>query len=582
MAARDRATAAAIARHARARARWPGVTCPISDEGGRYYYDHLAARKALTFFATELTLPHDGSPFRLMDWMRLLIVEPLIGWKRTADGRRRFRKVYLEIAKKNAKSALASGLGLYFLHADGEPAAQVYAVASDKEQARIVFREAAAMNQRSEALKERSEVWGGNKTDTIVVHGETSDSFFRVLSSEVRGKHGPNIHALFFDEFHEQRTRDLYETLSRGIVARPQPVIFLSTTAGSDSESICREEHDAAERAISAPMDAPEILPVIFAAAVKDDWTSAEAMAKANPSLGVTVQRDALETMVREALSEPRKQNTYKNLHLNIWTAQDEAWIPVEWWDACPATASLAGAEGLMACFGIDLAAKIDLAGFAAILRRPREGAALPLVVKSEDEAGIVREKTLNLDFNLDIFTRFWMPEARFDERRKTENTPWAQWREGGFVTVTPGTMNDFDAIYEDVTKRALPEFKAAGVTLGSFAFDSWNANQFGGALVRDGVKAVEVPQTVKMLSEPSKVFEALVRSGFVRHDGNPVMRWCVGNVAAKEDRKGGILPHKPSKNRQIDGVVAVVNALGRLLVEPEAAAPLAPMVIDF
>ena len=196
--------------------RWPGVTIPIHDLGGRYVFDEDEAARAVDFFPTflrHLTGEFADRPFELLDWQRDLLVRPLFGWKRAADGLRRFRKVFIVIGKKNGKSACISGLGLYLLHCDREPGAEIVAAAADREQAGIVFNEARDMNAGSRRLAARSETY----RRAIVIPATRSS--FKVVSSDVKGRHGPNIHALLFDEFHTQPNRDLYDTLSKGISA---------------------------------------------------------------------------------------------------------------------------------------------------------------------------------------------------------------------------------------------------------------------------------------------------------------------------------------------------------------------------
>ena len=319
-------TAAAVRANAEARRRWPGVSIAIDDAGGRFYFDEADAARAVEFFPKflrHLKGEFAGQPFHLLDWQRELLVRPLFGWKRTSDGLRRFRRVFLEIAKKNGKSGMCSGLGLYLLHCDREPGAEIVAAAADREQAGIVFNEARDMNETSAALAGRSETY----RRAIVVPGTRSS--FKVVSSDVKGRHGPNIHALLFDEFHAQPDRELYDTLAKGVAARRQPIVVLITTAGDDQDSVCYEEYDYARRVMAGVIEDETYLPIVFEATEEDDWRAPETWAKANPSLDVTVKRDYLEAECRAAVAEPRKQNAFKRLHLNVWTRTTEVWIPI-------------------------------------------------------------------------------------------------------------------------------------------------------------------------------------------------------------------------------------------------------------
>lgn len=592
---RARETDAATRRHEGALRRWPGVSIQIDDGGGRWYFDEAEAARAVDFapsYLRHLKGELGGQPVEYLPWAAELIVRPLFGWKRVADGLRRFRHVYCQIPKKNTKSLICSGIGLYLLECDGEPGADIIAAAGTREQATIVFGEARDMVEActDEDLRGRTQV-----LRKAIVVPETH-SVFRVVSADAKAQHGPNIHGLIFDEFHTQPNRELFDTLSKGIASRRQPVVLIITTPGDDQGSVCYEEYERAKRVLGNQAEEEHVLPVIFEATDKDDWTDPKVWARVNPGLGLSVKMEYLVNECNAAKREARKLNAFLQLNLGIWTQQATAWLALADWDALPATASPRDASGVVACFAVDVGNKIDLSAGVALLRRPREGPAKTLEMRSVDETGKEQKKTLNLNFTLDIFTRFWMPEARFLQRSKDENIPWKKWADEGWLAVTDGTIVDLDVIYGTMTgfrvgpdlRRGYlpgpgdlaPLLREGGAHLGAFAFDSWNATHFGSMLMADGIAAVEVPQTVKMLSEPSKVFEALLLAGLIRHDGNPVMRWCVGNVAAKEDKKGNLFPHKPAKNKQIDGVSATVTALGRLLVEPNAAPPLMPFVV--
>lgn len=216
--------------------RWPGVTIEITDCGGKYRFDETQAARVCNFFpkyCSHAKGPFAGKPFELLEYQAELILRPLFGWVRD-DGTRRFRKAYIEIPKKNGKTQLVAGLALYMLLADNEPGAEVYVAAADREQARILFSAATAMVESNLALGKRLQIYR-NK----IVRKDDTTAFFQVLSAEAATKHGPNIHCLIIDELHAQPDRDLFETLTRGVIARRQPLILLITTAGDDDESIC-------------------------------------------------------------------------------------------------------------------------------------------------------------------------------------------------------------------------------------------------------------------------------------------------------------------------------------------------------
>lgn len=234
----------------------------------KYRYDKQAAEDAVAFF--ELYLRHSkgewaGQPFKLLPWQADEIIRPLFGWKRP-DGTRKYRRAYIEVPRKNGKSTLMAGLGLYLLTADREGGAEIYSAASDKDQARIVFAEAQLMVEQSPQLSQLCQTW---KTS---IASPRSNSSYKVLSSDVKSKHGFNAHGILFDELHAQPNRDLWDVLTTSTGARRQPLIIAITTAGYDKNSICWEQHDYACKVRDGIIEDDTFLPVIYAAAPDDDW----------------------------------------------------------------------------------------------------------------------------------------------------------------------------------------------------------------------------------------------------------------------------------------------------------------------
>jgi phage terminase large subunit-like protein len=563
---RAKATAAAGRANAKARERWPDVTIAIDDAGGRFWFDAAEAARAIDFFPTFLRHfkgEFAGQPFHLLDWQRELLIAPLFGWKRTSDGLRRFRRVFLEIAKKNGKSGMCSGLGLYLLHCDREPGAEIVAAAADREQAGIVFNEARDMNETSDALAARSESY----RRSIVVPATRSS--FKVVSSDVKGRHGPNIHALLFDEFHAQPDRELFETLAKGVAARRQPIVVLITTAGDDQDSVCYEEYEYAKRVMAGVIEDETYLPVIFEAKEEDDWRSPATWAKSNPSLDVTVKRDYLETECRAAVVEPRKQGAFKRLHLNVWTRTSEIWIPSEWWRDCPALPTEDLLAKLPVAGGLDLSSTTDLTAFVLVFRIPPSGSEAAKVEVAEiDAKGEAVKKTLSINYDLAVVPYLWMPEDRLYERSKEDDVDYGVWVRAGHLRTTPGGVVDYDFIFRAITDEIAPRFKVKQI-----GYDPWNALQFALQLEKAGFEPVEVRQGPKTLSAPCKVLHALTKASRVHHADNKAMAWCVANAAVKEDENENIRPVKSNPKRRIDGVVAAVTALSRLMVLPDRPA---------
>jgi phage terminase large subunit-like protein len=557
--------------NAAALAQWPAATIAIDDLGGKYVFDEDEAARAVDFaptFLRHLKGEVAGQPFELLPWQRELVVRPLFGWKRKEDGLRRFRKVFVLVPKKQAKSELCSALGLYLTFCDREPGAEVLAAAADREQAMEVFREARDMAANSRRLSARAQIL----RKAIVV--PDTRSVFRVVSSEVRGRHGPSIHGLIFDEFHAQQNRDLYDALSKGIAARRQPVVIIITTAGDDTDSVCYEEYEYAKKVIAGIHQDETYLPVIFEPAPEDDWRSPATWRRVNPALGITVKEEYFQNEVRAAEAEPRKQGPFKRYHLNIWTQARETWIPIEWWNECPPLPTAESLAGRSVAGGLDLSSTTDLTAFVLVFRLPEsrlEGEKVPTVEAVEvDAAGAPVKKVLSINYDLAVLPFLWMPEERLHERSKEDGVDYGVWVRAGNLRTTPGSVVDYDFIFRTIVDELAPRYKVKEI-----GYDPWNALQFALQLEKAGLQPVEVRQGPKTLSTACKVFHALTRARRVHHDGNRAMAWCVTNAAVKEDENENIRPIKANPKKRIDGVVAAVTALSRLMVLPDC--PVSP-----
>ena len=469
-----------------------------------------------------------GKPVELLDWQWRDLVAPLFGWKR-ADGTRRYRSFYVEVPKKNGKSTLMSVLELYLLMGDGEPGAEVYTAAADRDQASIIHNEAEAMVRMSPAFSRRLICTTSRKTIAYPVTSST----LKAMSADAPTKEGLNAHAVIFDELHAQRTPVLWDTLRFSGAARRQPIIGSITTAGYDRHSICYEQRQIAEQVIDGTYPAWDFLGVIYAADPEDDWTSPDVWRAANPSLGVTIKEADMAAACAEAQASPRKENSFKRYRLNIWTEQDVRWLSMEAWDACKADPP--DLTGCPAWLGLDLSTRVDLTASVAVVRH-------------EDTWWIV--------------PRFFIPGDRIREREDRDRVPYSQWVNEGWITATPGNVVDYQAVRRTVREDA------ARYDLQEIAIDPWNAQQLATQLAEeDGYRVVEFRQGYGSLSGPSKDLEALILSAGMHHDGNPVLRWNAGNVAVETDASGNIKPSKAKSTERIDGIVAAVMGIGRAML---------------
>lgn len=571
----------------------PGVTLELAatwvpecrrweSHGGRYYFDGAAADLACDFFPGFLK-HHKGEfagrPFELLPYQDQLVIRPLFGWKRASDGLRRFRKVFLAVPKGSGKSPLGSGLALFLTFCDNEEGAEVYSAAADREQAAIVFDTAKIMVEGDEELSGRSEVL------RRAISVPATHSIFRVLSADVAGKHGPNIHGLIFDEFHAQKTRELFEVLQRGMVKRRQPVLLMITTAGDDDESICYEEWGYARQVQSGTIPDETYLPVIFEAGPKDDWTLEETWRRVNPGYGVTVKADAIASECAAAQAEPRKLNDFLRYHLNRWVNQVTAWIPVDWWDACDARPIDEGALGGLQIFaGLDMAQKHDLTALTLVFREMLAGPAPEVEVVGEDAGGEIVKRTVSLNYRLTLVPFFWIPKDTMRDHIRRDRVPYDQWAAAGLVRATEGNVIDYDQIIADITGEPIFDAKPSSPSIverfpqlraARIGYDPAFATDIAMRLRNRGYQTVEILQNYKHLSEPSLIFESMVRGGRVSHGGHPVLRWNLENVAIRRDDAGRIRPVKPKQaGKRIDGIVSAIIGVAVSMLEDVTGGP--------
>lgn len=533
-----------------------GFTEPADGEHspcGNYWYDREAASYAVEFFAaflhhiknSEAALA--GDPFVLQPWQEHRVIRPLFGWKRARDGTRRYRTAFVFLPRKNGKSTLASGVALLLLAADHEPGAEVYSAAGDRKQAGIVFDMAAKIVQGSEELYSRVTV----RRNQLLY--PQLDASYTALSADAYTKHGLNAHGIIFDEMHVQPNRELYEVLHTSMGSRSQPVEFIISTAGSDQYSVCYELYDYASKVESGELDDPEFLPVLYGVTREDlekepeCWMREETWARANPNLGVSVRLDYLRAECERAKSMPAYENTFKRLFLNIWTEQSVRWMPMHYWDASPqAPVDEEVLRGMRVFGALDLSAVRDLTAAVFVGHRPCAAGEQPRVF---------------------VFCRFWLPEENLKERIRYDRVPYDRWAREGWLTLTPGNVVDHDRVREEV------RHVGDAFALREVAIDRWNAAQITTQLTADGLTVVPFGQGFASMSEPMKEVERLVLAGLLDHGGNPVLRWCVQNTAAVTDDAMNIKPSKDKSTGRIDGLVALVMAVGRLICDDGASA---------
>ena len=515
-------------------------------------WDAAASLHALTFFGhlRHSTGEWANQPFILQPW-QAFVIGSLFGWKRV-DGTRRFRTAYVEVARKNGKSAMLAGTALYALVADGEPGAQVYAAATTRDQARIVFGEAERMVEASPALRTRL-----TRTVNNLAVLPTS-SWFRPLSADASKMDGLNVHFAAVDEVHEHTSPDIIQKLNTATGARRQPLIFEITTAGHDRHSVCRQHHEFSIKALEGtiPHEAADSwFAYIATLDPGDDWMDATVWIKANPSLGVTVKPEDLRRQVDEAREMPAQQNAIRRLRLNEWTEQATRWLDMDVWaDGGPpremdwrdVTADLEDVEARLAgrkCYGgLDLARVNDLSAFVLVFPPT-----------NDPRLGEIGQRWV-------VLTRFWVPEEDILRRARRDRVPYDVWRDQGFLAATPGNATDFAFIEREIVDLA------GRFDIRDIGYDRTFAGEIVTNLQDKGLELVQFGQGFLSLAAPTAELERLVISRSLWHGGHPVLRWNASNVAVRQDPAGNIKPDKERSRERIDGISATVNALGRAM----------------
>lgn len=496
-------------------------------------FDESKAQRALKFIEN---LKHTkgrwhGEPFTLLPWQEEIVTN-IFGTVKD-NGFRQYNTCYCEIPKKNGKSELAAAIALYLTCGDGEWAAEVYGCASDRQQASIVFDVAVDMVDQCPALKKRIKPIMSVKR---LVYMPTN-SYYQVLSAEAYTKHGLNVHGVIFDELHSQPTRELFDVMTKGSGdARTQPLYFLITTAGTDRNSICFEQHMKAEDILAGRKKDPTFYPVIYGLPDDADWSDEKNWYIANPSLGHTIDIEKVRNAFQSAKENPAEENIFRQLRLDQWVKQSTRWMPMDKWDECAFEVDPDELIGRECYGGLDLSSTSDLTAFVLVFP-PR----------TEDEKYII------LPF-------CWIPEENMRLRIRRDHVPYDTWEKTGYLQTTEGNVIHYGFI-EKFIERLGEKYHILEI-----AFDRWGATQMVQDLEGMGFTVVPTGQGYKDQSPPTKEMMKLTLEKRLAHGGHPVLRWCMDNVFVRQDPAGNIKMDKEKSTEKIDVAVATVMALDRAI----------------
>ncbi|MBB6191188.1 phage terminase large subunit-like protein [Sphingobium wenxiniae] len=528
-----------------------------------YVFDEALAARPCRFIEK---LPHSKGKWAskkerlvLQPW-QIWIICLTFGWVHRAGerkGLRRFRRLFLVVPRKNGKSAIAAGLGLYMLCADGEFGAEVYSGATNEKQAWEVFKPARLMVERTPALKKH---FGLEVPARAIVRIADGSKFETIIGDPGDGQSPScSIH----DEYHEHGDDGQVDTMMTGMGARDQPLQLLITTAGDNLAGPCYALIQEERKKLAGighnggpPLD-DETLFIEYTMDEDDDWKSDLALRKANPNADVSVSLDFLRARQRDAIATPRKAGVFKTKHLNLWVSAKAAYFDVEAWRKCadpeipqnPRDAlKLAWLRGRRAIIGLDLASKVDIA-------------AVEVLVLPNGEKATVDDPYIRFGF-------YFLPEDTV-----AEVPHYQSWDSLGLLEVTPGNIVDYDEI------EALIVEISEILQVEAVPYDPFQATQLSTRLAKAGVPVVEYRPTVLNFSEPMKELDALTRSRRIIHGGDPVMEWEISNVVGAPDKKDNVYPNKPEgqPHLKIDNPVALMSAIGVHMGEEKEEVPASP-----
>lgn len=470
---------------------------------------------------------HAGKPFVLEPW-EALAVAGIFGFYRKDDGMRLTRSVYMELARKNGKSAFMAYLSLVALIADGEMGAEVDFAANSKDQAKILFK---LCKNFARSLDPRGKYLTVYRDKILFDH---TLSEINVFASDDSKLDGYNASFFCLDEYHSAPDQSLLDVLVSSQGARTNPLGMIITTAGFNKLGPCYEYRTMCVEVLKGLKKDDSLFPLIYSLDEGDDWTDEKVWVKANPNLGVTVFKSYLQEQVQKALNSPSNEVGVKTKNLNMWCDAEDVWIPDNYILDASEKLNMADFEGEDCWIGVDLAATSDLTAVAFMFIR--------------DEIPY-------------FFVHYYLPQAALREKRLA--LQYSEWKRAGALTITPGNVTDYDYITNDIMDVG----KKTNIV--SVAYDSWNAIGWAAQMEEQGMPLEPFSQALGNFNRSTREMERLLLSRRVKIDNNVITRHCFRNVVLSRDRNGNIKPSKQFNEKKIDGVISMLQALGTYFTSP-------------
>ena len=498
-------------------------------KGWKYHFDDWHAHDVCDFIEK---LPHVEGTWNTatihLEPAQIFWLVCIFGWRRKSDGLRRFTTVYIEVARKNAKSTLAAGVALYCLTCEGEIGPQIIIGATTGEQAKKVFAPAKRMVETTSELREAFQVEALAKSIPCWANG----GFIQTINAKSSTQDGWNPHVAFLDELHAHKDRGLYDVIRSAFGARKNPLLWVITTAGYDVTGVCYEQRTLVTKILETVVEADHYFGVIYTLDEGDDPYNPKVWIKANPLLGVSVNFDELTGYAKEAKSSPDSHGEFVTKRLNVWMRAKKGHINIAAWIKCSGTVDLDDLIGVPCWGGLDLASVWDMNSFRLVWK---------------------------VGNRIKTWGRRYLPEETIAPRTERGNVPYQTWHRAGLLVATPGNVTDYSFIEKDIL-WALETFNVQ-----SIGFDPWNATDLVNRLLEKNAPMVTFRQGTPSFNGPMKELDCLYLSGLLDHGGDPILSWNASNVIARRDVNDNKAPDKSKSQEKIDDYVALLMALGMM-----------------
>ena len=493
------------------------------------YFNESVVDKAINFIGT---LKHfmgksSGKHFKLEEWQQFIIAN-IVGWYWKDGNTRRFTSSYIEVSRKNGKTALAAALCLYYLIADGEDGAEVDLAANSKEQAKIAFEFCSSFSKQLDPKGKYLKPYRDN------VQFALNNSKLKVFAADDSKLDGFNASFGLIDEYHAAKNSKVRDVIKSSMGMRNNPHLCTITTAGFDKTLPCYKLRSTSIEILNKLKTDDSMFIAIYSLDDKDDWTDKDNWVKCTPNLNVTVTSKYIKEQVQSAINNPSEEVGVKTKTLNLWCDVADVWLPESYIVKASKNIRLEDFRDCECYIGVDLSATSDLTAVSYLIEKD----------------------------NIYYFkTDYYLPESALVD--KPDRETYKLWKQQGLITITAGNVTDYDYITNDIVAASNI------LNIQKIGYDKWNATQWAIHATEIGLPLEEYPQTMGNFNRPTKELERLILSGNTVIDNNEITRWCFRNVELKSDYNGNVKPNKGIKSKKIDGVIAIIQALGMYLTVP-------------